>query len=116
LFRAFLYYTSHLPSTPTPSRLPCQLVNMVYSLGYRRPARVSRASSSRDSVNGIEKQKSIDESIKSSSSGMSHGIPEALSFDRIIAGGTCPVRSMSSAPAHPPTTADPRSPAPRATS
>ncbi|KAF2689373.1 hypothetical protein K458DRAFT_439711 [Lentithecium fluviatile CBS 122367] len=62
---------------------------MVYSLNYRRPSRVSRASS-RDSINGNEKQNSIDESVKSSSSGMSHGIPEALSFDRIISGGTCP--------------------------
>jgi hypothetical protein len=68
---------------------------MVYSLAYRRPERVSRPSS-RDSINGNEKQRSIDESIKSSSSGMSHGIPDALSFDRIISGGTCPVSSISS--------------------
>ncbi|KAF2262318.1 hypothetical protein CC78DRAFT_318856 [Lojkania enalia] len=60
---------------------------MVYSLSYRRPARVV---SSRDSLSGEEKQKSINESVNSGSSGMSHGIPEALSFDRIIAGGVCP--------------------------
>lgn len=35
-------------------------------------------------------QKSINESILSGSTGMSHGIPDALSFDRIIAGGVCP--------------------------
>lgn len=66
---------------------------MVYSISYRRPSRISHISSSRTSIDGTEKQRSIDESIKSSSSGMSHGIPEALSFDRIIAGGTCPVTS-----------------------
>ncbi|KAF2463428.1 uncharacterized protein BDR25DRAFT_297956 [Lindgomyces ingoldianus] len=59
---------------------------MVYSLSYRRPSHVS----SRESLSGQEKQKSINESVNSGSSGMSHGIPEALSFDRIIAGGVCP--------------------------
>jgi hypothetical protein len=78
-------------SPPTPQH---QLVaNMVYPLNYRRPARVERVASSHGSVDGSEKQKSIDDSIKSGSSGMSHGIPEALSFDRIISGGTCPVSS-----------------------
>lgn len=64
---------------------------MVYPINYRRPAHVSRAGSSRGSLSGTDKQQSIDESVKSGSSGMSHGIPEALSFDRIISGGTCPV-------------------------
>ncbi|KAH4922614.1 hypothetical protein HBI79_177310 [Parastagonospora nodorum] len=62
---------------------------MVYSLAYRRPERVARPSSAA-SISGETKQKSIHDSIKSGSSGMSHGIPEALSFDRIIAGGVCP--------------------------
>ncbi|KAF2017355.1 hypothetical protein BU24DRAFT_149030 [Aaosphaeria arxii CBS 175.79] len=60
---------------------------MVYPINYRRPARVT---SSNASISGAEKQKSINESVKSGSSSMSHGIPEALSFDRIIAGGVCP--------------------------
>ncbi|KAI9657467.1 MAG: hypothetical protein M1821_003149 [Bathelium mastoideum] len=60
---------------------------MVYSLVYRRPSHVS---SSGESLSGEEKQKSISESFNSHSSGMSHGIPEALSFDKIISGGTCP--------------------------
>lgn len=64
---------------------------MVYSLNYRRPSHVG---SSAESLNGEAKQKSINESITSGSSGMSHGIPEALSFDRIIAGGTCPVSAF----------------------
>jgi hypothetical protein len=63
---------------------------MVYSLAYRRPEHVSRASSAA-SISGETKQKSIHDSVHSGSSGMSHGIPEALSFDRIIAGGVCPV-------------------------
>ncbi|KAL5412192.1 hypothetical protein PMIN04_009941 [Paraphaeosphaeria minitans] len=63
---------------------------MVYPIRYRRPVHVSRVDSSRGSLSGTDKQKSIDESVKSGSSGMSHGIPEALSFDRIISAGTCP--------------------------
>ncbi|KAK4948961.1 hypothetical protein LTR10_012334 [Elasticomyces elasticus] len=62
---------------------------MVYSLSYRRPSRQTSSSSS-DSLNGDEKQKSINDSITSGSSYMSNGIPEALSFDRIISGGVCP--------------------------
>ncbi|WPG97622.1 Hypothetical protein R9X50_00040200 [Acrodontium crateriforme] len=60
---------------------------MVYSLSYRRP---SHRTSSCESLSGEDKQKSINESIESGSSTVSSGIPDALSFDRIIAGGTCP--------------------------
>ena len=67
---------------------------MVYSLTYRRPQRQTGSSS--ESVTGEHKQLSIHESVRSGSSGMSHGIPEALSFDRIIAGGVCPVSSTMS--------------------
>lgn len=69
---------------------------MVYNLSYRRPQRQPR--SSNESVNGERKQLSIQESVRSGSSGMSHGIPEALSFDRIIAGGVCPVSATISVP------------------
>lgn len=62
---------------------------MVYSITYSRPPRISRVSSL-ESLSGAQKQKSINDSITSGSSGMSHGIPEALSFDRIISGGVCP--------------------------
>ncbi|KXT02696.1 hypothetical protein AC579_3796 [Pseudocercospora musae] len=61
---------------------------MLYSLTYRRPSHVT--ASSRDSLTGNEKQKSINESIRSGNSAFSHGIPAALSFDRIVEGGTCP--------------------------
>lgn len=67
---------------------------MVYNLTYRRPQK--HAASSSESVSGEHKQLSIHESVRSGSSGMSHGIPEALSFDRIIAGGVCPVSSQAS--------------------
>ncbi|KAH0004917.1 hypothetical protein KCU78_g13154, partial [Aureobasidium melanogenum] len=60
---------------------------MVYSLGYRRPSRVSDGSSLTSSN---EKRLSGDGSYHSGTSGSIKGIPEALSFDRIIAGGTCP--------------------------
>jgi hypothetical protein len=66
---------------------------MVYTLSYRRPSHVSLSA---ESLNGEQKQKSINESMVSGSSGMSHGIPEALSFDRIIAGGVCPVSFLKS--------------------
>ena len=69
---------------------------MVYSLTYRRPPHVDSA---RASVLGDEKTKSIGEtSIDSQASGgsrgISFGIPDALSFDRIITGGTCPVSRL----------------------
>jgi hypothetical protein len=61
---------------------------MVYSLSYRRPSRVSDESSITSSN---EKRSSRDGSYLSGTSSSIKGIPEALSFDRIIAGGTCPV-------------------------
>lgn len=62
---------------------------MVYSLTYRRPPHVG---SSNASLSGNEKTRSIGElTIDSQGTGMSLGIPDALSFDRIISGGTCPV-------------------------
>ena len=76
---------------------------MVYSLTYRRPPHVDSA---RASVLENEKRGSIGESSVDSggSSGVSFGIPNALSFDRIITGGTCPV-------SQPPTLFHPCSPA-----
>ena len=67
-----------------------QLAAMVYSLTYRRPPHISSA---RASLNGDEKANSIGESTLDprASQCSSIGIPEALSFDRIISGGTCPV-------------------------
>ena len=62
---------------------------MVYSLAYRRPPHVDSA---RSSIMGDKKPKSIGaSSIDSAGTGVSVGIPNALSFDRIITGGTCPV-------------------------
>lgn len=64
---------------------------MVYSLAYRRPPHVN---SSNVSLSGHEKPRSIGQaSVGSQGSNTSLGIPNALSFDRIISGGTCPVSS-----------------------
>ena len=62
---------------------------MVYGLQYRRPADTSAVSDS--DLSTSEKDLSINRSIDDGCSAMSNGIPEALSFDRIINGGTCPV-------------------------
>lgn len=67
---------------------------MVYALTYRRPPYVDSA---RASMIGDEKTKSIGESsFDSGSTGVTSGIPEALSFNRIISGGTCPVSNLPS--------------------
>lgn len=66
---------------------------MVLSLSYRRPPYVS---SSRNSIESEDSGR--DESINSSSS-CPYGIPDALSFDRIISGGTCPVSVCRCIPA-----------------
>ncbi|KAI9760943.1 MAG: 60S ribosomal protein L24 [Chaenotheca gracillima] len=61
---------------------------MVYSFNYRRPRLVE--SSAASTISFEEKTRSIHESVNSGTSGSSRGIPDALSFDRIISGGTCP--------------------------
>ena len=66
---------------------------MVYSITYRRPPHVD---SSRSSIFDDEKRQSIGGStVNSEGSSVSFGIPDALSFDRIISGGTCPVSETS---------------------
>jgi hypothetical protein len=64
-------------------------------LTYTRPKHVDQqsfrssvASSGRDSLSDGEK---TDGSVKSGSSGYSSSIPDSLTFDKIINGGTCPV-------------------------
>lgn len=66
-------------------------------LTYTRPKHVDQqssrnsvASSDRNSFSDAEK---TDGSIKSGSSGYSSSIPDSLTFDKIINGGTCPVSS-----------------------
>lgn len=56
---------------------------MVLALNYRRPRYVDSKRSSSPSSSRAE---SVD-----SKGSTPYGVPEALSFDRIIAGGTCPV-------------------------
>lgn len=61
---------------------------MVLSLNYRRPAYVDSSRSS------IGTEKSQVESVSSSSS-CPYGIPEALSFEKIVSGATCPVSNIT---------------------
>lgn len=94
--RAFILFlvSNCAARLPDPVSLLCiyidsdTLFTMVFALNYRRPSHVSSA---RASLDGDEKQASINESIVSGSSASSNGIPEALSFDHIINGGVCPV-------------------------
>ena len=79
---------------------------MVYSLLYRRPAHVSSAATSVSD----EKRKSIDgDTLASEGTGyVPFGIPDALSFDKIIDGGTCPVGpTVHPSPPHGPKHRDP---------
>lgn len=57
----------------------------LFSLTYTRPKHVD-SQSLRESVS--EKSEG---SVKSGRSGYSAGIPDSLTFDNIINGGTCPV-------------------------
>lgn len=63
---------------------------MVYSLTYRRPPRVD---STRGSIASGKTGQSLGGSTLDDSRDacVNYGIPEALSFDRILNGGTCPV-------------------------
>ena len=64
---------------------------MVYSLAYRRPPHVEGSTASADSGPSIGGT-TLDETHESlQDSSINYGIPDALSFDRIIDGGTCPV-------------------------
>lgn len=66
-------------------------VSMVYSLAYRRPSRVTICSQDsslyENEKSGITSSRPV--SVDSGKDNV--GVPAALSFDRIIAGGTCPV-------------------------
>ncbi|KAK8072336.1 hypothetical protein PG996_005684 [Apiospora saccharicola] len=62
---------------------------MVLSLSYRRPQYVRRETLERrdSNVSGSDKEGA---SLKSGRSSASAGVPDALAFDKIINGGTCP--------------------------
>ena len=65
---------------------------MVYSLTYSRPPFVNSTHPS--SLNENERTGLAGGSVTSlQRNGVSLGIPDALSFDRVVGGGTCPVRS-----------------------
>ncbi|TGJ78430.1 hypothetical protein E0Z10_g10327 [Xylaria hypoxylon] len=58
-------------------------------LNYRRPEYVSEEDS-RQEENSADFYDKVDASLQSGPSGTSTGIPDALTFDKIINGGTCP--------------------------
>lgn len=65
---------------------------MVYNINYRRPAYVTGYTSTEatDSDGGNQTASS------SRTTASSAGIPDALAFDKIISGGTCPVSLIKS--------------------
>jgi hypothetical protein len=63
---------------------------MVLSLGYRRPQHVGRDDLHRTETEDTYTEKE-DGSVRSGRSNASAGVPTALTFDKIINGGTCPV-------------------------
>lgn len=74
-------------------------------LTYTRPKHtpkesISVASMVSDSDSGKDAHTS-DGSVKSGRSGGSNGIPDSLTFDRIMNGGTCPVSFAISLPCAP---------------
>ncbi len=60
------------------------------SLNYRRPNYVSKDDVRRNE-NGVQFDETVDASLRSGRSGAPPGIPDALAFDKILHGGTCPV-------------------------
>lgn len=71
---------------------------MVYSLAYRRPPHVEArriSTASGDSGPSIGGTTLDDSQEHLQDSSINYGIPDALSFDRIIDGGTCPVSYLT---------------------
>jgi hypothetical protein len=60
------------------------------SLTYRRPSYVDKPRSRGSHVSDLDNEKGS-VFLKSGRSGNSAGIPAALSFEKIVDGGTCPV-------------------------
>lgn len=83
-FPSFAPIFLHVSHNRTAAQPCITAVNMVLSLKYRRPQYVDSSNAS------VETEKSQGESVSSASS-CPYGIPEALSFEKIITGGTCPV-------------------------
>lgn len=61
------------------------------ALTYTRPKHVHQQSL-RNSDDSFARSEKGDSSLKSGTSGSSVGIPESLAFDKIMNGGTCPVK------------------------
>lgn len=89
------------PSATYPRLTPSLHIMGLLSLTYRRPTYVERPPSMDGDQVSIGSGSADGEqlgSVKSSTSSTIAGIPAALSFDRIIDGGTCPVSNGSNPP------------------
>lgn len=75
-----------------------RFIMQLLSLFYRRPKEVDPKVYRQQRDDSVGKS---DESVKSGDTGASYGIPDALSFDRIVNGGTCPVRKKKKKPMEP---------------
>lgn len=64
------------------------------SLNYRRPQLVDK-NDFRHSLTSDQSSEKENASLRSGRSGASAGVPDALAFDKIINGGTCPVSRQS---------------------
>lgn len=64
------------------------------SLNYRRPQLVGK-NEFRQSMSSDPFSEKEDASLRSGQSGASVGVPDALTFDKIISGGACPVSLQS---------------------
>lgn len=60
-------------------------------LTYTRPKYVDSEHNRNSEDSTMRDSDKSNESVKSGNSGASSGIPESLTFDKIINGGTCPV-------------------------
>ncbi|KAI0011388.1 hypothetical protein F4779DRAFT_637232 [Xylariaceae sp. FL0662B] len=62
----------------------------ILSLNYRRPEYVDKQQFRKSDSSFDTNDEKSDASLRSGRSGTSAGIPDALTFDKIISGGTCP--------------------------
>jgi hypothetical protein len=79
-----------LPLLPPSCFIPCGGHAMVYSLNYHRPAFVRSAS-----TRTVESSDPKDSSNSGSPRSTVYGIPKALSFDRVLNGGTFTVSAST---------------------
>jgi len=92
--REFILYTSlPLHRARTSSQYSSLLtMGWLLPLTYTRPRHVDTDDARHSEDSAMTTSDKSDGSVKSGNSGASSGIPDSLTFDKIINGGTCPVR------------------------